>query len=785
MRLSLGNRIDSVSGGGILSKSTFYSDGLIENNKLKAVYGSIYEPALVDSNCLIMAIDDTISFASLSGWSIISKLGTATIIINGNTIKCTGAGTLYNLILSDGTNQHTYPLAEGGYTIAFDTYSTPSHGTINCASLLWGLQSEYHKNIEGYNTRTGIDILRQSTFTDSGTGVPVGWVNAFGNATITTTSNVVRVTKGNSTDYFRFNISKNSILTNGVTYKITIRIRGSVSGKVVQCRLGTTITAIVTVTTEWQTLSTPTAVSNSTTFGLTGASEWLQGEWFEFDYVLVEQSVSSHKVPKRISSNFDAQGFTITTLGNGYFIDCETKLLFPDLPKLIEVDDHVEFFYNKLGVQNKWSYSQLNPNMFGWDRILTTKTDGRLTQFVVCQQKDFTRTQFINYLNKLGRNTYIYTKIENGAFVYFSLKSAWNDGSALSNTYEQTTLNTKGVLRSSLITKANIDAGNPNGAALTQTQSAMSEGNTFHTQRNGPYGCSAFETLPGEETLFASEIASGDLIVVDAPAAKRMAYVKLDVLDYTAIGTLVNTTKTAGTTILSNASIFGYANLIWIPAGQSGVPAELSEVVLNSPQVSGSLLFKMYTADAFFGKTFTNNDAINVYVIPVASYMNHYSKIGMKCYMNHHRSVIENYLSGIKISGWLEGHPGDLVGALISSEAAWDAGMCYTSSGGRLQTYKSTLFSNQNNPRYWCGCMGHTLWTTTPLATVLSSNLPTVSSKNQIVEGDFIGWGLDTTSEFDSFISKCDELGIIILSPLDIIKNFTFNDYVESNFYKA
>jgi hypothetical protein len=47
-----------------------------------------------------------------------------------------------------------------------------------------------------------------------------------------------------------------------------------------------------------------------------------------------------------------------------------------------------------------------------------------------------------------------------------------------------------------------------------------------------------------------------------------------------------------------------------------------------------------------------------------------------------------------------------------------------------------------------------------------------------------IGWDVDTLPELESILNKCDELGILFLSPLDFIKNMQFNDYNIDDFFK-
>lgn len=772
----------------ILAKSIFLSNGIIENNKIKSIIGSAHEPSLVDSNCLNIAVNDTISFTSLAGWSIVSKMGTATIGIVGNTVKCTGAGTLYNMVLSDGTNQHQYPLAEGGHTIAFDTYATPSHGTIACASLSWGLQREYHKNVEGFTTRIGIDTFKQSVFVDvNSDNIPDGWVNTWGNSVITTSNNIVRVTKGNSIDYYRFSLYRNATVISGKTYFTTIRARAN-NSLILQLRIRNITTfQSVTLTTEWQTLTCIPGVSTNTDFGLV-CQNGVQGDWFEFDYVYIQESTPSHKVPKSLSSNLDAQGNSIAILGNGYFIDCETKLLFPSNAQLQAVDDHMEFFYNKYGQQKKYLYSELNHEPFGFGRVFITKTSGRVTKFVVVNPQKFTRLQFINYLTSVGESSYSYRRITNGAFVFFSLGSM-SEGDTMSN-YFYSSLNARGIKKNGNGNNITLDAQVINDIGLAR----IANGNLMYTQPR-EYGVSSFEVIAGEETEFAAEIASGDLVVIDVPGGKRGAYAKCNYPNFLTVGTLVTSTKQIGTTLFNNNQLYNstflsYAKQLWIPSGQSGVPAALCDKPLSIPFVgSGAymgLLFKGWKADELFGVTFTNTDSINIYILSQAQYMDNFSVAGLKCVFKHNRNFTESFNPLFRNSGYLEHNLGDLMGAAPASKALWDAGMLFGSSGNLIDSMDRTiLFNNQNNPREWCGFFGQTLWSSDGLTTILNTNLPLVASKNKIPCGNMIGWNVDTTAKLDSILAKCDELGILFLSPLDLIKNMQFNDYVITDFYKA
>ena len=72
-------------------------------------------PRLKGAGCADLDVGSTISFSDLSGVTILGYRGTSTVIINGNDIEATSAGTLYMLVLSDGT---TLPLDGSLYDVS-------------------------------------------------------------------------------------------------------------------------------------------------------------------------------------------------------------------------------------------------------------------------------------------------------------------------------------------------------------------------------------------------------------------------------------------------------------------------------------------------------------------------------------------------------------------------------------------------------------------------------------------------------------------------------------------
>jgi len=241
------------------ARSLFWSDGSIVDNKLGVKYGSQDNaPALVDSYCLIMDVNDTIAFTSLAGWSIISKEGTATIEVNGNNILCTVAGSLYNLIMSDGTNLHYYPLSMGASTNCVDCGDVPIDGIIVCADLIWGLQSTFHKNIQGYNKYTYLrPRIFQNFVNTAAAGIPDGWTDMWSRAAASVSDGIVRCTyKSTMSDYYQCSVYKYNELVVGKKYIIVIRVRAS-KNTTIQIRFGSSTAGYqFNVTTEWQTYQT-------------------------------------------------------------------------------------------------------------------------------------------------------------------------------------------------------------------------------------------------------------------------------------------------------------------------------------------------------------------------------------------------------------------------------------------------------------------------------------------------------------------------------------------------
>jgi len=766
------------------ARSAFYSDGLITDGKLNNLSrGQDGTPLLVESNCLEMAIDDTIDFNDLDGWSIISSGGTAVIEIDNNSVKCTTGGTLYNLILSDGISNHTYPLAEGGATKAYDTFITPVNGIINCVDLTWITQDEYHKNVEGNNYVNVFDVFKQNTFLD-GIGYPDGWVAAYATNDVTVVDGIVRVTvpAGGWSTYYYHNISKNNILTIGKSYRVTLHLRRSAPLNM-QIRFGTSAAIVAfAVTTEWQTYKIE-GVANATYITITGypSGTPVEGVWFEFDYVNIQEIVDYHYVPKRNDSLLDAAGNSISVIGNGYFIDCETKIKFPDIAIYQNIDSAVNlrFFYDFEGNQRALSYSNLHDNYLRMDRVICQKTDGRLTRMIVVEPLGFTRSKFIVFLSSLGQPTYSLTKITKGAFIFFIFSGGgWA---------ARDVLNERGV---SII----LD-----GVAMTHPENwdllddatknyyleFLINGNHLYCRPPMDYGNINFELYDGEEDDFAAEIAGGDLLVFDVPGDKRGAMAKVDWPDFTTEGTLHNTTKENGGCKLDNEDLLGYSNVVWIPAGQSGVPEEFEEVPLSiAHSDEGDLYYGGWKADDFFGVSFTNTDLINVYLFPSAGGL--LSEVGLKCVIQHSLRGFYNKNQDLKITGWLEISNGIMMLYDVASKGTWDGGMMFASSGGAFGTIAATrtlLFNNQNIPRLWCGCFGHHgLGQNDDFDTILGK-IETMATNNQIRDSEWEeAWG-DAEDKFDTFLAKCDSEGVLVLSPTDFIKNMMFNDYDKNDFW--
>ncbi len=79
---------------------------------------------LVESFCADFDVGDYIEFTDLTGVHILGYLGSAILVIDGNTIKATTAGTAFALELSDGT---FLPLQGSAYDIS----GNGNHGTIS------------------------------------------------------------------------------------------------------------------------------------------------------------------------------------------------------------------------------------------------------------------------------------------------------------------------------------------------------------------------------------------------------------------------------------------------------------------------------------------------------------------------------------------------------------------------------------------------------------------------------------------------------------------------------
>lgn len=770
--------------------STFWSDGTVDDGKLKDVLGRTdLEPSLVESNCIQIAINDTIVFDDLSGWSLVSNLGTAVVEISGDTIICTTGGTLYKLILSDGTSQHVYPLAEGANTTAFDVSENPQNGIITCAELVWATQDEYHFNVNGSNYINYIDTFKQETFVDGGSGWPAGWARTHSGCAYTTINNVCRVLvpEAGIANYYRFSLFKNAILESGKTYRVTMRLRGSkhTTGRYLA---GTAYTNIY-ISTAWQVI-TANVTANGADFAIYGNIIIANvGDWFEFDYCYIEENLAnSYYAPRAFLSGNDVFGNAIAE-PVGVFNKCETKLQFPDnvIYDNIENPVNLEFFKDRFGTTEKYSYDDLCSDYRNLGRIFTDKDGNTLTRFIIVDPANYTRNQFISFIKYIDRNDYAYRKITNGCLIFYPLSpSNWETDypyfSDLGLTYNKiipndlTTITEATALKYLALTRA--------GHHLYRQIESADYGGRFNTAIE--------ELLEDEAEMFADEIASGDLILTTNPDGGNAAYIKFTVPDFSTLGELVATTKQNASAILDNADLIGYAPLLWIPSGQSGVPSEFEEVPL-SIATGGRLAFRGWAADLYFSATFTNTDSINVYIIRDGEkYYKLFSPIGYKCLLIHHRNVAERYFLDtygikLKVSGMLETHPYEMIFAGVASDGAYNAGMIFGSSGNTFRNGylkgECNMFIDYNDLSKWCCYFGHNLWRTDGLSTILDTRLPAIAANKEIRESDMDGWGTINQTLYDQVIAKCNELGIMFLGPIDFIKNMQFGDYDGDDFF--
>jgi hypothetical protein len=576
-------------------------------------------------------------------------------------------------------------------------------------------------------------------------------------------------------------VSRSATVTTGQKIRGTLRIRAS-EAMIIEIRGGSETTAIINVTTEWQTLTSTTATgaSSTTTLGITARKSG--GDlWFEFDYVFIEQLISeTYRVPKRDGVALDASGRELGIIGDGRFINCETCLLFPDVEVFQTIDDHLEFFYERYGDRRKLSWERLYSNPYGMDRVFVDKSGDVLERMVVINPSSLNRDSFIKFLTDINRPSYVYNKITKGAIVFFNTSSIFG---TVPTAITQLA-NARNVTMQGNIGK---DATNYSSGTIKLVKSFLKDGNTPTSVKVADNGSSSFDFIDeAEELEFASEIASGDLIAIDTYDSKRGAYIKYDFPDFVTNGILINTTKVSGTLILDNVvdPSVRYASFFWIPAGQSGVPSEIEETPLTFDSVTNKLYFRKWDAALHFGVTFTNTDAINIYVLLGPKNRELISLTGTTAYLKHARNLFDSVDIDMRIMGWQEGHPGELLSAKIVSKAAWDAGMLFATSGAAILDELSLVFANQNNPREWCGCFGHSRGTASDLDGVLNTWLPMVANENRIYESDTIRLYITDASHYEQVAAKCDELGILFFGALDLIKNMQFNDYSAEDFFK-
>lgn len=113
--------------------------------------GNNLDGTLVKSHCLNATTSTVLTFSSLSGITVSSYEGTATVAKSGNTITCSVAGTLYHIVLSNGT---IIPCAEGAGTTAYDAVNS-LNATLSGTYDWNSTQDTYHYNILNGCTQVG------------------------------------------------------------------------------------------------------------------------------------------------------------------------------------------------------------------------------------------------------------------------------------------------------------------------------------------------------------------------------------------------------------------------------------------------------------------------------------------------------------------------------------------------------------------------------------------------------------------------------------------------------
>lgn len=125
-----------------LFTSTGFSGSTIEDRS-----GLNNDGSLVKSHCATFTTSTVLTCTtSLAGITVTSNAGTATISISGNTIICSGGGTVFNVLLSNGS---ILPFAEGaGTQVSTDFATTALVFNVTAGSIDWtATQDTYHYNI--------------------------------------------------------------------------------------------------------------------------------------------------------------------------------------------------------------------------------------------------------------------------------------------------------------------------------------------------------------------------------------------------------------------------------------------------------------------------------------------------------------------------------------------------------------------------------------------------------------------------------------------------------------
>ncbi|HCR85900.1 MAG TPA: hypothetical protein DIV86_04405 [Alphaproteobacteria bacterium] len=165
----------SLSGGIFIPRNEADNSKDVLGNNLQ-YSGKVKNPLkLIQSPCgNFDGVDDYLSITSLTGSeTVVSKLGTATVTISSGRIDF-GAGTCYNLVLSNGSK---YAFSEGAGTTIYDVSGNNRHGSLINTSegSFWGeTQDVYHYNIiNGFRLSGSMRIPALESRSNASDGNPI------------------------------------------------------------------------------------------------------------------------------------------------------------------------------------------------------------------------------------------------------------------------------------------------------------------------------------------------------------------------------------------------------------------------------------------------------------------------------------------------------------------------------------------------------------------------------------------------------------------------------------